>query len=1271
MDKSLLGDLLAEWLTQCDRQRLHLTLASRTFSWAKILEELLQELFRDFTDPIQLVCELAPLRRRDVVQLAEIELGGTSEQFMVALRNSKLQPFAMKPLTLKSLLRQYKRTGGFPHSVIELYAANCETLSAEQNSLQVASAGLRPFTSKQLVAASTRIAAVSVFCAKDISREPIPAEPDSCATRLDALVGGRASFLGQECEITRAALGACLDTGLFSSRDSEIFGFAHQAYAEYLAAQYLIERQCTLPQIVSLIFNSNDPHHRLVPSLQGVAAWLSSQRPDVFDKVVKSDPIALFLSSLEDTCREQKNAIVRSFLSSLNERTAQVAGVRELYSKLAHDGIADVFRTYFSKSANDAVRHESILIAEACKVSALASDLVDIANDRSDAYEIRTAALFALGSMVDSFDPNSIKHFVTDESPDDIRDDLKGHALIALCPKHISVHYLFKFLTPAKEERYTGAYAMFLAYTLPDLLTENDLLVALEWACYEIDLDRNERNFERLIDEIVLKSFASFRNDEFVLALGKLAVLRICKQYHLVAGGKRKQFYEEIVKDLQARRRLLSSMFASPHPTKREEEVPLLGEMRSIAKVDDFDWLIEQLHSLDQNWQQRVIELLPLLYSFDLPELLETIFVSAIKNELVQNAFGFLSRTVELGSEEEKRLKVQYENYKVKPPTLLSPPPAERLQQLLSAFDAGMEDRWFMICRELSLKPDSEHYENLDLEDVRMLPGWLAADADTRLRFARAAHRYVLQVDPSFAGGVQMPESAVAGYKGLVLLLNEYPEFLAGIRWERWVGIILSFYTQSSEANQVSQKLFDLVYAANSEVAIASLSTVIRAEAEHFKHLYVLHKLSADKRNILAAVLAGFLESGSITNQVRVEILTALLDSKSTDAVEWAHQQIERRSSLTELAAFAAANLIIYEQSADWKYVWQVIFDDRDFGRVVMIRAAQQSFHFGGLIQKLSDQELADLYLWLLTEFPPELENPLIAGSVGADSLVHNLRDSIPTSLQKRNSPSSCAALEYICSNRPGLHGIESLLFETQAELDRKNWRPVSPNTLIKLTDNSKIHLVQNAHELMEIVMDSLHSLQAKLKGEGSGVWALWNEGASGRDKKNIQPKEEKRLSHYVADHLNDKLPPAIFANCEVEIRHGQEADISIDAVSTEETNLQSGKLSVLIETKGLWNPKIDTDLEAQLISRYLNGNRCRHGIYLIGYFNCNAWDLSDWREKVCRKRGTLENIREFFEEQSKCAAAKYGLHIRSFVLDASLPDDVKPGTRNEEKSRS
>jgi hypothetical protein len=75
-----------------------------------------------------------------------------------------------------------------------------------------------------------------------------------------------------------------------------------------------------------------------------------------------------------------------------------------------------------------------------------------------------------------------------------------------------------------------------------------------------------------------------------------------------------------------------------------------------------------------------------------------------------------------------------------------------------------------------------------------------------------------------------------------------------------------------------------------------------------------------------------------------------------------------------------------------------------------------------------------------------------------------------------------------------------------------------------------------------------------------------------------------------------------------------------VDAVARDPRSKELDQLKVIIESKGCWNPEIKTAMETQFLNRYLKDNDCSHGIYLVGWFLCDAWSKTHPRSAEYRR---------------------------------------------------
>lgn len=233
-------------------KRLHLRIACRTAVFPRVLEEGLADLWGQ--DSLE-IYELAPLRRIDVIEAADAQ-GLDSNAFLEEIDRKSVVAFAIKPITLKFLLNLYKRHNGrFPpdQKLSDLYLEGCRSL-CEEPSLSRHSSKLRGLGIDQRLIVAVRVAAITVFANRfavwtGVDQGDVPDED----VLLRKLCQGYESANGREFEVTEAVFEEVLDTGLFSSRGINRMGWAHQTYAEFLAAWYLKHKSLKLPQLMGLI----------------------------------------------------------------------------------------------------------------------------------------------------------------------------------------------------------------------------------------------------------------------------------------------------------------------------------------------------------------------------------------------------------------------------------------------------------------------------------------------------------------------------------------------------------------------------------------------------------------------------------------------------------------------------------------------------------------------------------------------------------------------------------------------------------------------------------------------------------------------------------------------------------------------------------------------------------------------------------------------------------------------------------------------------------
>lgn len=323
-------------------ERLYLRITCRTADWPNSLEQGLKKIWGKEAVGVY---ELAPLLRVDIASAAQTK-GLDENNFLQAIEEQEVVPLAIKPITLKFLLNTYCNNGSLPTQQTELYLKGCQLLCEDTEDRRDARL-TGNFTADQRMVVAARIAAVTVFCNRyavwmDIDQGEVP--PEDVVIR--ELVGGIEFIQGDEFSVTKDAVREVLSTALFSSRGCHRMGWAHQTYAEFLAAWYLQHRQLTLEQMMSLIVHPGDPDGKLIPQLQETAVWLSSINQKVFQEVMKTNPDILLNSSVATADDTVKANLVESLLKLYDEGKLLYEPRYGAYIHLKHQNLAAQLQSY-------------------------------------------------------------------------------------------------------------------------------------------------------------------------------------------------------------------------------------------------------------------------------------------------------------------------------------------------------------------------------------------------------------------------------------------------------------------------------------------------------------------------------------------------------------------------------------------------------------------------------------------------------------------------------------------------------------------------------------------------------------------------------------------------------------------------------------------------------------------------------------------------------------------------------------------------------------
>ncbi len=1258
-----LAPLLLREIKKLPTDRLWLRITCRTAEWPESSEGELRLLFGDDAFGIY---TLAPLRRVDVEEAARGS-NISPHDFLDEIQLKTAVPFAAKPVTLNFLLNLFLRDGHLPRRQAELYYQGCLCLCEESNPLRREANDFGKLSSEARLAVASRIAAITLFCnraAVSLSQES--GGHDETDLSLGDLRGGLEPVGKGHVAIDNDSLLDALGTALFAGRGADRIGFAHQTYAEFLAAQFVVDHFMSIQQIRNLIFHPAEQGDKVVPQLAESAAWIASLVPGVFREIVMSDPEILLRSDVAAASSENHAALVGALLQALEaeEMFDSFSATRE-FKKLSHPGLAMQLRPFLvDRHKGWLVRRAAAEIAGKCQCRDLLDDLVRIALDPDEPETVRTHAALSVLEAGDQATKLKLKPLAKGEAGPDPNDELRGIALRALWPGLLSGKELFESLSHPQRQNFVGLYRMFLSSGLADGLSAGDLPDALQYVATLGPRHQISYSFEHTIDSIFCKAWKSLDAPGVLDVFARASLLRLRQHDEIVSDSgstgpsANKAFREDLHGEPARRRRIVQSILAMPD-IREDDAFALCSTQTRLVLPEDVPWLVEKLLTeRDSVRFSLLVKLISFNFQYDVSETADCVYracqdVSAISREL-----GTLFEPVELGSPSAERMKELWRMENDWKKEVLTEKAAAqrfagRITEFLSEAVKGNFEAWWNLHWALTIDSDGSRSKEFD-SDLTQLPGWAVCDALTQNKVVEAAKGLAknLKIDPE--GWVDLDTfnlGHVATLRVMTLLWKVAPDFLKGLSatdWKNWAPPIVGFPVFSDEGAHRSG-LVEMVYLNAPEAALDVLDSLIEKENKKGAGLFCLSTVEGCMDSRLDSFLFEKAQDPGLNPNSLASLLERLLQRKHVPADSYARSllalPIASEGTQREKARVAAEGLMTNAEDSGWPVVGPAILSDSKFGRE-LIESASYNHHMS-LYLRIQVEDLADLYVWMTRQYPYREGDRLKSGCISPVDSAVDFRDGLLSHIVSKASIGAIHELKRIARTLPELSWLKWEILRARNLMLQRTWDPPMVSELLKLAENADKRFIQSGDDLLAVIVESLERFQAELHGETSVVHRLWNE------KPNFTPKDEGRLSDEIKVHLGEDLKQrGVIANREVEIRRGEETDIHLDAISQRPGSQGIDTVSAVVEVKGCWNRDLEKAMETQLVGRYLKRNESPFGLYVIGWFLCDAW-ADEYRKKDSPDY-SLDEARIKFDSQA-AALSNPPLRVRAFVLDTRL----------------
>ncbi|MED1725708.1 hypothetical protein [Brevibacillus parabrevis] len=1207
-------NLLLKLFKQVERSRVYVRVACRPGLFPGSFERELRKLWGE--QEVQ-VYQLAPLFLEDIA-LACNDYGIETESFLADVKKRNMHGFAYSPVTLNFLLPLFTRNRNLPETKTRLFELGCLELCRERKQAKPNSNFI---SAEKRYEVAMLLAAITKFCNKPIFSNLTLGISEEGILELRDWPAGFRHTLGYSASDAEEVL----RTGLFREIKPMQFGWAHNSYAEFLAAQFLLTQKMTSKQMGSLVFSKQ---WNVFPQLLQTVAWLGDHSEAMFDLIVKHDPEVLCLGEPSRWSVSQKRKALKELLARY-EKTMMYArlGTESFYRQLYFEGVEILLADYLKKDslAPSFVRFILFFIramdAKECTEhlyelmnSTVHSELADGALSIYVQFA-DDAALMKLKTMLGSYTSDYFVRTIVRE----------------LYPSLLSFEEVISYLR---------SWQWFKDYTILDLLSFED----------------QNRLWDQLLEEELQGSYAWSSVLDYV----------IVRQAELLSD---EELWTAIGRRRVSIRGLLFSVSAAPLRYKGSWEAKVCL-LTCTAKYFSLEKQMLAVHWFGADELTKLVELY--LHTEDLPSRTCLLYVIAqLMNPYNKEHVSYLQpiySRLEQGEEILPSISLDSPVCSVmKELPIPEPPsparkdalwerktPVERMRYLLELARHDAQKGWPVLVKH-SHEKFSVLLGEKGIMESRL---WRVFTDSEREQLVEVARCFLREFDH-----LQYPLEVWSNHLrpvhyALQLVWERDSFFIERMGGTR-VEVLLPYIVDPSfDSFPQGKEMFAFAYRRNPSVIDEPL---LKLQRNRSPGSWQSGRQIAENRiafcwdEVIREKVMKVLSEPHLFWTIRKDFLKLMYSNDPTYAHDFSQKVVnERHTGLNGWKKAIAALSVQLDYAPDGgseaviSLLESVEQKDERF-LYAMFRKYMRDRPVFEFRKKWNPDQLMKLYVWIhqhAAYFPYDWQykvtdwKQIIIGHGFGDSKLQ---------------PSDLLLLSRML---PDCEIVRYHWELVRHDYERERWAPPAIDSLIHMINHSESRPITSGEHMLEVLCDSLLTFESEWRrSENPLIPLLWNEQREEK-KRYFAPKDENTLSDVLKYHFSKDLDQrGVTLHREVEIYRSQggESGALLDIKLEIPTALGSKPLRVYIEVKGCWNDKLEESLEQQLIQKYMLPHECSHGLYVIGWYKCPQWDKKwDYRAGDTPNY-SLAEARRIFQEKAEELSRRYHIHVEVVVLDLSL----------------
>ncbi|HEX2839637.1 MAG TPA: hypothetical protein VHN77_16085 [Phycisphaerales bacterium] len=523
----------------------------------------------------------------------------------------------------------------------------------------------------------------------------------------------------------------------------------------------------------------------------------------------------------------------------------------------------------------------------------------------------------------------------------------------------------------------------------------------------------------------------------------------------------------------------------------------------------------------------------------------------------------------------------------------ITPPPNERIQELLTLCETKDVRYFHRLCREMTLDENSTHY---GVERALIsTPGWLNGSATTRQRVVNAAKRFLESDVESIDAAVKEPLNCVltAGMAAIWLIADTEPANgpLPVAPMKSWWNRLLRRFTSSGSKQSTQDVVPTLGWLASRDVTWwsrwswyilrelhpnmsgeaqetkARLLTMLRVNAGESVRTHVLENatstkecaaallqsllpmLEADADPLLDDGLATLIQQGSVPADRLQAVASFVLRSADVSVSQLCLARMKATvdvlsdsSDVIREAEVLAVALLTQGDWATWDQVVAELKSRPEFSRRVLAHYAHgERLRFRRedarqSVQTITSARIGAVVALLFEAYPPD-RDPTREGAyfAGPDDSARDWRSQLLNGLSERGDEEALAALKSLERNFgsrfPWLRRPRS---RAEKVYVGSRWSPIPLGAIARMFGDQATHLLRSPQDVLDGMLAALESYDASLHASTpSPLENFWNVPTGGPP----TPKEEERASDLICEVIRQYFRGyALAADREVQV---------------------------------------------------------------------------------------------------------------------------------------